>query len=144
MILGDQKSRDHERLPIVPDFVELLDSESSKSRRGNVFRFAGKTKSGRLSFEQVKKVIKALGKEAKVKVDSKKTATAHDFRRSFGSRWALEVMPQILQKLMRHKDIKTTMTFYAHLDSDRVIESLLGDRLGDRSAKKGDLKKSQK
>jgi integrase len=40
----------------------------------------------------------------------------------------MKVMPQVLQKLMRHSDIQTTMTFYAHLDSVLIIESLYLDK----------------
>ena len=129
--MGDQKNSKHERLPIVPDFADALIKVPEKQRSGFVFEFPGRTKSGRTSLTQVKKVITAIGKEAKIKTEAGKTATAHDFRRSFGSRWALKVMPQVLQKLMRHADIKTTMTFYAHLDSDMILNSILdpGDRL---------------
>ena len=137
VIQGDQKNGQHERLPIVPDFAEMLFEIRSSERHGNVFSFPGKTKSGQLSLEQTKKVLRVLGKDAKIKTSKSKMATAHDFRRSFGTRWALKVMPQILQKLMRHSDIKTTLTFYAHLDADLILESLLGDRNeeNDRSKK---------
>ena len=133
MILGDQKNKKHEKLPIVPDFAEMLLAVPRKRRRGFVFRLPGKTKTGRVSFSQVKRIIAKLGEKAGVKTEGSKTATAHDFRRSFGSRWALKVMPQILQKLMRHEDIKTTMTFYAHLDSDLILKSILGDQKGDQN-----------
>ncbi len=70
----------------------------------------GKTESGELSFHSVKRLIRDLGKSAKIKTTVGKTATAHDFRRSFASRWAMKVMPQVLQQLMRHADIKTVLT----------------------------------
>lgn len=51
-----------------------------------------------------------------VNVDTKdgkvKYASAHDFRRAFGDRWALLVMPPVLMQLMRHESIETTMCFY--------------------------------
>lgn len=40
-----------------------------------------------------------------------KYASAHDFRRSFGERWAKVVMPAVLQQMMRHKSILTTMRY---------------------------------
>ena len=146
MILGDQKNKEHIRLPIVPDFVEMLQQVPKRKRNGNVFSFPGRT--GPLSFGGVKKAIRKLGSEAGIKTAGKKTATAHDFRRSFGSRWALKVMPQVLQKLMRHANISTTMTFYAHLDADMIIDSIMsaenttilssptgvGDQTGDQTA----------
>ena len=39
--------------------------------------------------------------------------TLHDLRRSYGSRWTLKVPAQVLQKMMRHANIATTMDFYA-------------------------------
>jgi integrase len=42
----------------------------------------------------------------------KKYASAHDFRRAFGDRWALRVMPRVLMQLMRHESIETTMRYY--------------------------------
>ena len=41
-----------------------------------------------------------------------KTCTAHDLRRSFGTRRASLVMPAVLQQRMRHTRIQTTMAFY--------------------------------
>jgi len=38
--------------------------------------------------------------------DTNKYASAHDLRRSFGTRWAKRVMPVVLQKLMRHSPSK--------------------------------------
>ncbi len=37
-------------------------------------------------------------------------------RRSFGSRYAAVVPAPVLQRLMRHSDIKTTLTYYADVD----------------------------
>jgi hypothetical protein len=43
--------------------------------------------------------------------------TLHDLRRSFGCRYAAVVPAQVLQRLMRHADIKTTLEFYTDLDN---------------------------
>lgn len=123
IILGKQKNREHQRLPIVPEFAEMLETVPARKRRGKVFTFPSQS-GGELSFSYAKRVIAQFGQQAKVKTVGKKTATVHDFRRSFGSRMAMRVMPQVLQKLMRHADIQTTMSFYAHLDSDMIIASL--------------------
>ena len=48
----------------------------------------------------------------KRKVHKVKYASAHDLRRSFGERWATRVMPQVLQELMRHESIETTLRYY--------------------------------
>lgn len=42
--------------------------------------------------------------------------TLHDLRRSFGSRYASAVPAPVLKRLMRHADIKTTLTFYTDVD----------------------------
>ena len=42
--------------------------------------------------------------------------TLHDLRRSFGSRYASKVTAPVLKRLMRHADIKTTLTYYTDVD----------------------------
>jgi hypothetical protein len=46
-------------------------------------------------------------------------------RRGFGCRYAGRVSAQVLQKLMRHSDIKITMDYYANVD-DAVEAAVLG------------------
>lgn len=76
--------------------------------------------------KRVSRVISAIGKKAKVVVNKadEKYASAHDFRRAFGTRWAKRVMPMVLQKLMRHDSIETTMRYYVDLDADEMAEEL--------------------
>jgi hypothetical protein len=45
-------------------------------------------------------------------------------RRSFGTRWAKRVMPAVLQRLMRHKSINTTMKDYVGIEADDVAAEL--------------------
>jgi len=40
----------------------------------------------------------------------------HDIRRTFATTYATKLMPIELMKIMRHKDIRTTMRFYVNLD----------------------------
>ena len=42
--------------------------------------------------------------------------TMHSLRKGFGCRYAGKVPAQVLQKLMRHRNIKTTMDYYANVD----------------------------
>jgi integrase len=70
-----------------------------------------------------------IGQRANVKVnvDAKgkvKFASAHDLRRSFGERWSSRVMPQVLQELMRHESIDTTMKFYVGRNAERTADVL--------------------
>ena len=77
-------------------------------------------------------VICRIGKAAGIKVAERsgrsgvkvKYASAHDFRRAFGSRWANRVMPVILQQLMRHASISTTMEFYVGRNAEAAAEVL--------------------
>ena len=53
-----------------------------------------------------------------------KYASAHDFRRAFGDRWALRVMSPILMQLMRHESIETTMRYYVGRSVESTMEVL--------------------
>ena len=48
-------------------------------------------------------------------------------RRGFGCRYAGKVPAQVLQKLMRHANIKTTMDYYANVD-EAAEEAILGPK----------------
>jgi hypothetical protein len=54
----------------------------------------------------------------------RKFASAHDLRRAFGLRWSARVMPAVLQQLMRHESIETTMRYYVGRDADAVADVL--------------------
>jgi hypothetical protein len=68
----------------------------------------------------VQRVVR-LAKRAGVKL------TMRTLRRGFGCRYAGRVPAQILQKLMRHANISTTMTYYANVD-DAAMEAVRGKR----------------
>jgi integrase len=51
----------------------------------------------------------------------------HTLRKGFGCRYAGKVPAQVLQKLMRHRNIKTTMDYYVNVD-DAVMNAVLGDQ----------------
>ena len=53
-----------------------------------------------------------------------KFASAHDLRRSFGERWAMRVLPQVLQEMMRHESIETTMRYYVGQNAERTADAL--------------------
>lgn len=48
----------------------------------------------------------------KTRPGERKFASLHDFRRAFGFRWAMRVMPAVLKEMMRHASIDTTMKYY--------------------------------
>ena len=53
-----------------------------------------------------------------------KFASAHDLRRAFGFRWPTRVMPPILQQLMRHATIQTTMEYYVGRNAEAAADAL--------------------
>lgn len=67
---------------------------------------------------EVSRKFTKLAKQAGLKI------TLHDLRWSFGSRYAPHVQAPVLQRLMRHADIKTTLAFYTNLD-DVLDEAIL-------------------
>lgn len=112
-----QKSNRTETLPLAPEFGEFLVDTPCEARSGFVFNpLNGLGK--RASVETAIRTISAIGRKACVKTwtnpksKASKCATAHDLRRSFGTRWASLVMPAVLQTMMRHASIQTTMSFY--------------------------------
>ncbi len=104
-------------LPMAPDFAEFLKQTPMKDRHGLVFnpltRGPAHDKTlRRPTTNHAGRVVSDFGAIAKIKVNESKFASSHDLRRAFGVRWAKLVMPKILQELMRHADIKTTMKYY--------------------------------
>jgi integrase len=53
--------------------------------------------------------------------------TMKTLRRGFGCRYAARVPAQVLQRLMRHANIRTTMEYYANVD-DAAMDAVLGPR----------------
>jgi integrase len=53
--------------------------------------------------------------------------TSKSLRRGFGCRYAARVPAQVLQRLMRHASIRTTIDFYANVD-DAAMEAVLGTK----------------
>jgi|GEM_PF-1790003 len=65
------------------------------------------------------------------KVDEKdgaeKFASSHDIRRAFGTRWARIVPSGILQQLMRHSSVETTLKYYVNISPKDTIAELRHD-----------------
>lgn len=137
-----EKGNKDRLLPITPEFAEFLSATPAEQRRGRVFKLPGSRGRGTAPRPRwVSKIVSRIGQAANAKVDEKlvtdpktgetkakvKYASAHDLRRSFGERWAVRVMPQVLKELMRHESIETTMRYYvgrnAHTTADAVWEA---------------------
>jgi len=113
------KARKDQLLPMTPDFADWLLKVPVEQRYGLVFPLG-------ITSNHAGRIISRIARRAGVK------ASAHDLRRSFGTAWSKKAMPAILQKLMRHADIKTTMEFYVSHDADDIGDQLRsGDTLGD-------------
>jgi integrase len=115
-------------LPMAPEFAEFLDATPADQRTGRVFKldYRRKGRGKTIGMEWVSAVVSKIGKRANVVVNTEtgKTASAHDLRRAFGQRWAARVMPAILQQLMRHEDITTTLKYYVGSDAQATADVL--------------------
>jgi len=126
-ILGKaQKSGRDEVLPMTPDFAKFLQAIPKSKRAGPVFDLPNNTTGKSFTLTEVCRIVSEIGDIAGVIVDraANKFASAHDLRRSFGTRWAKRVMPAVLKRLMRHADISTTMGFYVEMDADEMAGEL--------------------
>lgn len=104
------KSRRDEISPITPDFAQFL--RSLPGRTGRVFGCSWST-------PYCGRIISRSGRKARI-YSGKAHATAHDLRRTFATRLALKVKPVALKAIMRHSDIKTTLSYYVGITSDDV------------------------
>ena len=116
-------------LPMAPEFAQWLAETPEDQRTGFVFNPQPRRGTGRLRADSTSDIIVAIGKAANVKVAENarrrvKYASAHDLRRAFGFRWAMRVMPPILQQLMRHESINTTMAFYVGRNAEATADVL--------------------
>lgn len=117
------KSRKDQWVPIDTDLREALLSLPRTGKR--VFHFMAHKSRNPLSLTGISERIAELAKQAGVKL------SMHALRRGFGCHYAGKQPAQILQKLMRHANIKTTMDYYANVDE--AVEQAVADRNSSRS-----------
>ncbi|HLJ94239.1 MAG TPA: site-specific integrase [Gemmataceae bacterium] len=103
------KSDEDQWLPLHPQLAEIL-QQLPGLKHGHLFPF----------HHIPREVSRKFGKIAKI---AGLRISLHDLRRSFGSRYAAAVPAPVLQRLMRHADIKTTLTYYT--DVDDVLEEAI-------------------
>lgn len=144
------KSTKPRLLPLATDFAEFLLKTPIDERRGRVFRPVLPDQLGEMRLDTCSKVITRIGKKAGVLVAEgtprphkkqpdpskakktgptdedrgKKWASAHDFRRAFGTRWSKVIAITELQELMRHASIQTTKTFYIEDEISSIEDSI--------------------
>jgi integrase len=131
-----EKGHKERLLPMAPEFARLLETVPEAERTGPVFRLNRMDgKAGLPTKDRVSKIVTKIGAKAKVRVDARKTASAHDLRRAFGERWAAKLMPAQLMELMRHESIDTTLSYYVGRNAERTAAILWEE---DRKAEKSD------
>ena len=120
-----QKSGRDEVAPMTPDFAEWLLQTPEAERVGLVFPIPSMKAPG-MAPHNVSRTVAEIGRKAGVVTDAVTgaCASAHDLRRSFGTRWSKRVMPAVLKRLMRHADISTTMGYYVDLDAGDLAAQL--------------------
>jgi integrase len=112
---GFVKSAEDQWVPLDATLQEAL---NQLPRCGpKVFQFVA-TDGHPLTSNGVSERIIRLAKKAGVRL------SMHALRKGFGCYFAGKVPAQVLQKLMRHGDIKTTMTYYANVD-DAAVQAIL-------------------
>jgi integrase len=127
--------------PMAPEFAEMLQAMPKDQRQGFVFNPRMQRDHGKpRRCDTISSIIVEIGKKAGVKVADKagktlvdkagvkvakaKYASAHDLRRAFGFRWSARVMPPVLQQLMRHEDISTTLTYYVGRNAEATADAV--------------------
>jgi integrase len=95
------KSDADQWVPLHPGLASVL--KARRQPRGKLFSLSD-------SPREVSRKFTKLARKAGLKI------SLHDVRRSFGSRYAAVVPAPVLQRLMRHADIKTTLTYYTDVD----------------------------
>ena len=121
-----EKGHQDRLLPMTPDFAQFLLQTPRAARTGLVFQLAGQYTHAQMTARRIGRVISEIGRRAGVVVRKTegKFASAHDLRRSFGTRWAPRVKPATLQLLMRHRSIETTLKYYVAQDADEIADEL--------------------
>ena len=105
----------------------MLEAVSEADRTGHVFPLwrSNRTR-GQLTSARISSTVSQIAEVAGVVVDGEtgKFASAHDYRRAFGTRWSKRVLAPRLKRLMRHRDISTTLKYYVDEDVEDISADL--------------------
>jgi integrase len=118
------KADEDQWVPLDPVLRAALEALPRHGRK--VFKFTSRRTGEQLKRSGMSRRIVDLAKRAGVRL------TMHSLRRGFGCRYAGKVPAQVLQRLMRHANIKTTMDYYANVD-EAVEAAVLGSNQGHNS-----------
>lgn len=127
-----EKGKKTRTFPMAPDFAEYVEKIRFVDRRGLVFKnltvFGGRV--NKPSMSRASFIIEDIARKAGVKVGEKRSglpkyAGAQTLRKSFGDRWSYLVLPRVLQEMMRHESITTTMKHYTHQNAELSANAML-------------------
>ena len=129
------KARRAETVPIAPDFADMLLAVPEDQREGKVFQPQHRDQP--VHPKRVAEQFRLITEKAGVP-----HVHLHDYRRAFGTRMVMEDQVTVfeLMKLMRHRDIKTTLKYYLHLDAQAItgnIRRRRAEKQGQSGAKCG-------
>jgi integrase len=113
------KATEDQWVPLAPDLRRALEALPRQGRK--VFHFTSTRDGSPVTDSAISDRVGALAKLAGVRL------SYHTLRKGFGCRYASRVPAQVLQKLMRHSSIRTTMDYYANVD-DAAMQAVLGDQ----------------
>jgi integrase len=115
---GFVKGAEDQWVPLDPVLREALQALPRQGHK--VFQFLGKDGKPVCDTNLCTR-ISHLARKAGVRL------TMKSLRRGFGCRYAATVSAHVLQRLMRHADIKVTLDYYANVD-DAVMQAVLGKK----------------
>jgi integrase len=113
---GFVKGGEDQWVPLDPELREALLALPRQGKK--VFRFIEARNGKPVKDIAVSNRVSELGRLAGVKL------TYKSLRRGFGCYWAARVPAQVLQKIMRHSNIRVTMDYYANVD-DAATQAML-------------------
>src|SRR5262249_28242953 len=111
------KSVEDQWIPLDPELRQALLALPRHGRK--VFSFVSAQTGKPIANSTLTCRVIALARRAGVKL------SMHTLRKGFGCRHTGRVSAHVLQRLMRHANIKTTMDYYANID-EAVEEAILG------------------
>jgi integrase len=114
------KGAEDEWVPLDPVLRNALLALPERGKR--FFRFTSRRDGHQLKPNTIGQKVADLAAAAGVRL------TTHALRKGFGCRYAGKVPAQVLQRLMRHANIQTTMDYYVSVD-EAVKEAVLGPAL---------------
>lgn len=156
-----QKNKRKQEIPLCPWLERLLEETPRENRHGWIFnpmtlqyRVGRPPRSERLQADRVGKIITKIGKRAGIIVDEgnprtgagPKYASCHDLRRTFATKlYESDLPPELIRKLMRHADIRTTERFYlvtnTQKDAGRIRDILAGTSVAGQQVTECDLER---